>query len=217
MLSAPQLQSVLPTLPRVSLTAPWYRAVADDLLQGPPPGVPAGSPPQPLWPGGPARGSRFTPPASAGVRATPVIEALYFAEDELTPFFEITGMIRTPGSPVPLFFPPQVMMTVTGTLAGVLDLADAGVQAALSTNPVELAAPWRLAQSRFLAGTGNMPPTQLLGQEAFNSGAIVGLRYQSSKNPAGFGIVVFTARLVAGTHAVTLHTTPAGRLQQQVP
>jgi hypothetical protein len=32
------------------------------------------------------------------------IDALYLAEDELTPFLEITGVIRTPGSPVPLFF-----------------------------------------------------------------------------------------------------------------
>jgi hypothetical protein len=109
------------------------------------------------------------------------------------------------------------MMTVTGTLTDLLDLADPSVQRALSTTHAEITAPWRLGQSRFLAGTGPMPPTQTLGQEASNSGVIVGLRYPSSKNPRGVGIVVFTARLVSGTQMVSLHNTSSGRLQQQLP
>ena len=164
MLPAGRLLAVIPTLPRVSVTAPWYRAVGDDLLQGPPPGAAASSPPQPLWPGGAARrGSRFTPRAAGptgGAPLAPGIDALYLAEDELTPLLEITGVLRPPGSRLPLHFTPQVMLTVTGALTDLLDLTLPATQAALATSHAELTAPWVLVQSTYLSGAGPMPPTQ---------------------------------------------------------
>ena len=62
-----------------------------------------------------------------------------------------------------------------------------------------------------------MPPTQLLGVEAFGSGRIVGLRYPSSKNPSGVGVVVFPTRLVAGRQKLTVFNPAPGRLQQSLP
>lgn len=216
MLPALQLRAVLPTLPRVAMSPPWYRAVSDDLLQGPPPGAAPGTPPQPLWPGGPSiRGSRFTP-AAPPLGARPPIDALYLAGDELTPLVEIAGVLRPPGSAVPLYFPPQVMLTVVGALDDVLDLTDTSIQRALGTTASQLTAPWIPAQSAYLSGTGPMPPTQELGEEAFNSGVIAGLRYRSSKNPAGFGLVVFTPRIVRGRHFVAVHNRLTGRLQQRL-
>jgi hypothetical protein len=122
------LRKILPTLPRIPLHGPWYRAVNYDDLASPPRGPLAGSVVQPLWPGGAARrGARFTPQApaagSAGAGA-PGIDALYLAEDELTPLLEVVGVLRPPGSAVPLVFEPQVMMTVDGVLTDILDLTE---------------------------------------------------------------------------------------------
>ena len=211
MLPPQALRRVLPALSRVPLRGPWYRAVNFDHLAAPP----AGSTAQPLWPGGAARkGARFTPQAVAGA---PGIDCLYLAEDERTPLQEIAGVFRPSGSPVPLLFEPQVLMTVDGVLTDILDLTDAATQAAVGTTYQELTGLWLLQQSSYLAGQGPMPPTQLLAAEAFGSRAVVGLRYPSSKNANGVGLVVFTSRLVSGTHALKVFNQRAGKLQQSLP
>jgi hypothetical protein len=203
------------------LRGPWYRAVNYDHLAGSPPGSPAGSAVQPLWPGGAARkGARFTPrmPMVGAQRpGTRGIDCLYLAEDELTPLLEIAGVLRTAGSPVPLFFEPQVMLTVDGVLSDVLDLTDASTQQALGTTHQELTGPWLVQQSAYLAGQGPPPPTQVLGQEAFGARRVVGLRYPSSKNPKGVGLVVFTGRLQANRHSLEVFNQRVGRLQQSLP
>lgn len=221
MLSPQALRKVLHTLPRIPLRGPWYRAVHYDHMIGPPPDSPAGSAVQPLWPGGAARkGARFTPrmvTAGAQGPATPGIDCVYLAEDELTPLLEIAGVLRAAGSPVPLLFEPQVMMTVDGVLSDVLDLTDASTQQALGTTHQELTGSWLVQQSSYLAGQGPPPPTQVLGQEAFGVRRLVGLRYPSSKNPKGVGLVVFTARLRSDQHSLEVFNRRAGRLQQSLP
>ena len=62
-----------------------------------------------------------------------------------------------------------------------------------------------------------MPPTQILGQEAFRTGRILGLRYPSSKNPNGTGIGVFTVRLQKSAHRLDVFNQPSGGLQQSLP
>lgn len=215
--SAGVLRRILPGLPRRPLHGPWYRAVNFDLLHGPP--LPGFLAPQPLWPGGAARrGARFTPRA---VRApggvTAGIDALYLAEDELTPLAEISGVLRPAGSAVTLLFEPQVLMTVDGSLTDVLDLTDPSIQKAIGTTHQQLTGSWVVQQAHFLAGTAPMPPTQVLGQEAFRTGRIIGLRYPSSKNPTGIGIVVFTARLRKAAHRLEVFNQPRGALQQSMP
>jgi hypothetical protein len=153
-------------------------------------------------------------PQSQGV---PGIDCLYLAEDELTPLMEISGVLRPAGSAVPLLFAPQVIMTVDGALGDVLDLTDVATQQALGTTHQELTGSWLVQQAMHLAGQGPLPPTQSLGQEAFGARRIVGLRYPSSKNPAGVGLVVFTGRLQPNQHKLTLFNQPAGRLQQSLP
>lgn len=215
MLPPQGLRRVLPTVGRVPLRGPWYRAVNFDYLSSPPPGGLPGSAVQPLWPGGAARkGARFTPQAAPGA---PGIDCLYLAEDELTPLQEISGVLRPPGSPVPLVFEPQVLLTVDGVLTDILDLTDAGTQAAFGTTRQELTGMWLLQQSGYLAGKGPMPPTQLLAAEAFASRAVVGLRYPSSKNANGIGLAVFTSRLVSGRHLLKVYNQAGGRLQQSLP
>jgi RES domain len=221
MLPRQSLRQVLATLTRTPLRGPWYRAVNFDYLAGPPPGAAPGSPLQPLWPGGAARrGARFTPQAVAagpGGAGSPGIDCLYLAEDELTPLLEVTGVLRPPGSSVPLLFEPQGMMTVDGVLTDILDLMDIPTQTALGTTYQELTGLWLIQQAAYRAGQGPMPPTQVLGEEAFGVGGIVGMRHPSSKSPQGVGVVVFTARLVAGQQRLRVFNQPAGKLQQSLP
>jgi hypothetical protein len=147
----------------------------------------------------------------------PAIECLYCAQDELTPLLEIAGVLRPAGSPVPLLFVPHVLMTVDGVLTDVLDLTDVTVQTLLGTSHQELTGPWLVPQAAYLARQGAMPPTQQLAAEAFATGRIVGMRYPSSKNPQGVGVVVFVTRLVASQHTMRVFNQVAGRLQQSLP
>ena len=64
-----------------------------------------------------------------------------------------------------------------------------------------------------------MPPTQVLGQAAFDVGGIVGLKYRSSKSvPSGFAIVVFTDRLApGGSSYLELFNQPTASLKQRIP
>ncbi len=212
------LKHALLTVPLKAFGGPWYRAVNYDHLTGPPPGAPRSAPLQPLWSGGAARnGARFTPKAVGGTSgAGPAIACLYFAEDELTPLMEIAGVLRPSGSRVALVFPPQVMMTVNGAIGSVLDLTDPVIHSSLGTSHQELSGAWAVQQSAYLAGLGPMPPTQQLGAAAFASGRIAGMRYPSSKNPTGVGVVVFPARLVAGEQQLTVFS-PSGTLEQSLP
>jgi RES domain len=222
MLSAQQLRQVLPTVPRGAIRGPWYRAVAFDYLLRPPPGAAPGSGVNPLWPGGALlRGARFTPrqtrPRVPGTAAVG-FESLYLAEDELTPILEIAGVLRPPNSPIPLFFDPQVLMTVDGVLTDIIDVTDGQVQNALGTNLQELTGIWVVAQASYLAGQGAMPPTQVLGQSAFDVGGIVGLRYPSSKSTsAAAAVVVFSDRLSGGQSYLQVFNRRSGSLTGRLP
>jgi hypothetical protein len=215
MLAPRALAKVVPTLNGTARRGPWYRAVNHDHLLAPPPGTPSGSAVQPLWPGGAAlKGARFTPHAPPG---TVGIDCLYLAEDELTPLMEVAGVLRPPGSPVPLLFEPHVLMTVDGVLGDVLDLTDLSLRAALGTTHQELTGAWQVQQAAYLAGQAPMPPTHVLAQAAFAAGTVVALRYPSSKNPSGVGLVVFTSRLHHGRHSLAVFNRKGGALQQSLP
>jgi hypothetical protein len=209
------LVAILPTLPRIPLAGPWYRAVAFDHLQGPPPGAPVGSPIQPLWPGGcHQKGVRFTPKAPAAA----AINGLYLGTEEMTTIAEVAGVLRPPGSPVAIVFKPLVLMSVLGALTNLVDTTDPVVQTALGTNQQEVTGNWAQAQAKYLAGTGPMPPTQVLGQAAFDAGGIAGLIYESTKSATnGKGILVFTDRLAAAGSYVELYNEPGGKLLQRIP
>ena len=215
MLPVTKLRRALAKQPRVSYSGPWYRAVVFDYLLKPPPGVTAGSPVQPLWPGGARRkGARFTPKETPA----PGIDCLYLATDELTPMLEVSGVLRPPGSPVPLVFEPQVLMTVRGVLTNIVDITQLGVQTALGTSHAELTGDWLVPQEQYLAGKGPMPPTQVLGQAAYEDGNILGLAYRSTKSStSSLGIVVFTERLAKVFSYLELYNKIGGTLQQRLP
>jgi hypothetical protein len=118
---------------------------------------------------------------------------------------------------MPVLFAPQVMMTIDGVLSDILDLTDSGVQSALGTSRQELTGEWLIQQADYLAGRANMPPTQILGRAAFEAAEIVGLRYSSTKNASGFGIVVFTVRLTRGRQFLELYSKGSKLLSGRIP
>jgi hypothetical protein len=131
---------------------------------------------------------------------------------------EVTGILKPPSSPTRLVFPPLVLLTVNGILTDILDVTDAGVQVALGTNLQELTGDWLTEQEDYLAGKAPMPPTQVLGQAAFDVGTICGIKFKSSKSvPDGIGILVYTDRLVPGRHELAVFNEATGTLQQHLP
>lgn len=179
-----RLRAVLQTLPPKTVHGPWARVIGLHLLKGPPPGGAAGSPPQPLWPGGAAiHGARFTPQGGFG--------SLYLAADPVTALHEVVSVFTPPGGPVfTLRTSPWVVITVEGVLSNIIDLTDAAIQSKLKTSVAELTGDWAYTQS-----TIGRAPTQVLGQAAFDCG-ILGFQYKSATNiGGGDSMVVFTDHL----------------------
>jgi hypothetical protein len=137
----------------------------------------------------------------------------------MTPVLEVTGVLRPPGSSIPLSFKPLVLMTVDGVLGETIDLTDPKVHSALRTSLQELTGDWIVQQDEYLAGKAAMPPTQVLGQAAFDAGGVVGLEYVSSKSPkSSKGLVVFADRLVpGGLSYLEVFNTRTGALRQRLP
>jgi RES domain-containing protein len=207
MLPEAELRVTLPYLPRVGIHGPWSRALQFHLLQGPPPGAPRGSPPQPLWPGGSTiYGARFTPRGG--------FSTIYLASDPYTALLEVEATLRNPfGPPFTLRTPPWTLFSVDGVLADVLDLTDVEIQSRLGTNLAELTGDWRVT-----ASLGLVPPTHLLSQVAYESGVVTALVYASAKNPAhGTGVAVFADRLTLGGVSFLEVVDPNGRLVHRLP
>ena len=170
-----------------------------------PPGAPAGSPPQPLWPGGSTRfGGRFTPKGGP--------PAVYLASDPNVALQEVNAVLMPPGAP-PVAIPskPQVLVQVDVVLTGVLDLTDAAVQSALGTSVQELTGDWRFTMLH-----GAPVPTHELALACHASGRIAALRTYSAKCVGlGFNLVVFADR-VRAPHRLSVRD-PSGRLAQVLP
>jgi hypothetical protein len=119
------------------------------------------------------------------------------------------GHIRTP---------PWVLLAIEGAVDHVLDLTDDGVLRRLRTSVAELTGDWRFGQAKHEKRKGLLPPTQVLGEAAYQSGRIAGLLYHAAKKVGkGYGLVVFTERL-ASLNAGRLNLyDPHGLLQQALP
>ena len=193
-----QLAAALANATLVSEHGPWARAIGHRHLLGPPPGLTG--PPQPLW-GGAAKlaGARFTPQGG--------FDSIYLAHDPITAFIEVSALVLLPGGPVPVRTAPWVVVSVDGILNNVLDLTNARTLAALDTTAQEMTGPW--------AATPH-PPTQLLGQLAYDSGRIAGIKYASTKHPGGSNLVVFPDRISLAAGSFLEVYAPHGHLAQRL-
>jgi len=118
----------------------------------------------------------------------------------------------------PFRTPPWVVFSVEGFLERVLDLTDPAIQSRLGTSLAELTGDWRYSQEIYIERRGPLPPTQLLGQVAHETGVIVAMRYHSAKNIGeGTGFVVFGDRLVPGRASFLEVYDPHGSIQQRLP
>lgn len=115
----------------------------------------------------------------------------------MTALDEVGAVLERPDlSPLTLRTPPWTVFAVDGFLERVLDLTEPVIQASLGTSVAELTGDWRFSQALYGRGEGPMPPTQLLGRLAQESGRIGAMKYHSAKNTGrGFGFVVFPDRL----------------------
>jgi RES domain-containing protein len=198
MLPLLQLATALVNATLVSAHGPWSRAIGYRYLLGPPPGLTG--PPQPLW-GGAAKiaGARFTPQGG--------FDSIYLAHDPITAFIEVSALVLLPGGPVPVRTAPWVVVSVDGILNNLLDLTDPATLTALGTTSQEMTGTW--------AATPH-PPTQLLGQLAYDSGRITGIKYASAKHPGGLNFVVFPDRIPVATGNFLEVYDPHGNLAQRL-
>ena len=118
----------------------------------------------------------------------------------------------------PIRNPPWTLVTVEGIVENILDLTDPSIRQRLATSIAELTGDWRYSERLYLEGKESMPPTQLLGQKAFEAGRISGIRYHSAKDTGqGTNLVVFTDRLAVGQASFLEVYDPSGSLQQRLP
>lgn len=142
---------------------------------------------------------------------------MYLASDPLTALKEVDAILNGQIPPFTILTPPWTVFAIEGALEKILDLTDHRVQTRLGTSFSELTGDWRFQQSRHLRGDGPLPPTQLLGQVAYATGSILGMRYDSAKNPGGFNFVVFPDRLVVGRSSFMEVYDPHGLIGQRLP
>lgn len=211
MLSPQELQKLLPSLPRISVPGPWTRVLAHKYTVIAPPGSPLGTLPDPLWSGGASkRGARFTPRGG--------FKSIYLATDPITALLEVSLVFQNPNAPAfTMATPPWVIFAVDGVVTETLDLCDASIQSALNTNLQELTGDWSYSQSLFLNNQGPIPPTQVLGQAAYDSGMITGIRYPSAKQPQSSCLLVFPDRLVMNRQNYLRVYDPSGFLRGRLP
>lgn len=203
MLPREPLLQALTSLPLVTETGPWTRAVAQRYLAGPPPGA-TNNLPRPLWSGGAKLfGQRFTPKGS--------FDTAYLASDPVTALTEVQAILSGPNGKIPLTTNPWVLVSLTGVVHQVLDLTSETVVSALGTSFAELSGAWA-----FVPGS-RQAPTQLLGEAAFTSKRIHGIKYHSAKNMGqGTCLAVFPDRLDPALERVEVFDS-SGNLVDRLP
>jgi RES domain-containing protein len=198
-----ELRNALLDLALISLHGPWSRAIKFEYLR---------TDPQPLWAGGSVEyGARFIPRGG--------FDSVHLASDPLTAFLEVEAVFLTAaGKVITDTNPPWTWVTVEGIVENVLDLTDSKLWERLDTSESELTGNWRNGQDRRLRGEGLLPPTQVLGKVAYETGRVIGIRYPSAKNTGkGVNLVVFPDRLRREEASYLQVYDPKMSLSQRLP
>ncbi len=192
MLPPARLAKTLAKVPLTSAHGPWTRSIGFQHL--------VGARSQPLWGGASKiKGARFTPPRS--------FDSIYIANDPITALTEVWTLVMLPSAPLPVLSHPLVIISLEGILHCLLDLTDPAILTALDTTIQEVTGPWT---------TSLNPPTQALGQAAYDSGRVAGIKYGSARNPQGLNIVVFPDRLGVSSGMYLAVHDPHGHLNQRI-
>jgi RES domain-containing protein len=205
MIEGADIRKALTSVQRLDFTGVLYRAVTLEALYGfhhdpPYPAI------RPLYNlGAPSTGARFTPRDG--------MPSLYFASDPETALAEVHQVhakLRLLNPPVMSPLPPTVLYSARVQIDSALDLMNHTVQTALGIDSAWLGMEWRPAHER----TG-IAPTQLMGQEVFESGLFQAIRFPSARQPGHACWVVFTERL--GGSSIIEVFDPDGNLTARLP
>ena len=198
MLPASRLSTALSRIALTSAHGPWSRCIAYEHLLGPPPGL--SGRPRPLW-GGASKinGARFTPPGS--------FDSVYIASDPITSLTEVWAVLMLSNGLVPVISVPLVVISIEGIMHNLLDLTDAKSLKLLNTTLQEVTGPY---------ATSHLPPTQVLGQSAYDSGRVAGIKDGSARNPGGLNIVLFPDRIQFSPGMYLAVHDPHGHLNQRL-
>ena len=118
-------------------------------------------------------------------------EVPYLAMDPITALQEVNLIRLTDVALFSVKSSPRILLSVEVTLQRVLDLTDEGIQASLHTNLQELTGSWIA-----LNANAQVAPTQMLGQEGYDGGAIEALLAPSAQDPRTANLAVFPDRLL---------------------
>jgi RES domain-containing protein len=199
-----ELRNAFFGLPLISVHGPWSRAIKFEYLQQ--------EDPQPLWAGGAVEyGARFIPKGG--------FDGVHLASDPFTAFLEVEAVfITAAGKVVSDTNPPWTWVTVEGVVENVVDLTDSVLWERFRTSESELTGNWRPGQDRHLRGEGPLPPTQVFGKVAYETGRALGIRYPSAKNTGkGVNLVIFPDRLQKGGGSYLQVYDPKKLLNQRLP
>ena len=131
---------------------------------------------------------------------------------------EVSFVFQNPNAaPLTMATPPWVIFAVDGVVTETLDLCDASIQSTLDTSMQELTGDWSYSQALFLNNQGAPPPTQVLGQVAYDSSIVAGIRYPSAKQPQSTCLVVFPDRLIMNRENYLKVYDPNGLLDGRLP
>jgi hypothetical protein len=195
-LPEPELHQILLDIPLVSITGPWTRAIEHVHVRK--------SIPEPLWAG--SGSSRFSPEGA--------FRRLYLSSDFQTALKEAKAIFHLH----PIRTAPWVLITVDGFLQNVLDLTSEEIWDHLGTSISELTGNWDFAEKLYRKKKTGMPPTQLLGKAAFETGRIAGLSFHAAQNPGdGTNLVVFPDRLVPAQSSYLEVFDPHRLLRAKLP
>jgi len=131
-------------------------------------------------------GGRYNPPQA--------FQALYLTEESVTALLEVEALFKTGSKLRSIPKSPLIVLSIYYQLNAVIDITNFDNQQALATNLQELTGNWRLMNA-----LGQIAPTQILGEAAYNLQTIEALKVPSARDPNSYNLIVFPDRLSANS------------------
>lgn len=116
--------------------------------------------------------------------------ALYLTASPVTALLEVEAIVKAGTQFISLAKPPLIVLSIYYQLNSILDLTNLDNQIALGTNLQELTGNWLLMNAQ-----GQIAPTQILGETAYNLQNIEALKVPSARDPNTYNLVIFPDRL----------------------
>lgn len=136
--------------------------------------------------------------------------ALYLSADPVTSLLEVEAIVKAGTQIISIPKPPLVVLSIYYQLISILDLTDFDNQRILGTNLQEITGNWVLMNAQ-----GQIAPTQILGEAAYNLQTIEALKVPSARDPNSYNLIVFPDRLSANSFLRVYDDS--GTISAQIP